>query len=79
MLQLTFTTRSVFLSNWFAMVRTSVDQIALDIKSLSFNEIESLAEVLFLISPLAANKLQEQIKVQYELRALDFSKTNKYN
>jgi hypothetical protein len=61
------------------MVRTSVDQIALDIKSLSFNEIKSLAEVLFLISPLAANQLQEQIKVQYEKKALEFPKVTKYN
>ena len=61
------------------MVRTSVDQIALDIKSLSFSEIKSLAEVLFLISPLAANQLQEQIKAQYENRALEFSKITKYN
>lgn len=59
------------------MVRTSIEQIALDIKSLNSDEIKSLAEVLFSISPLVANQLEEQIKVQYISIALDFVKKTK--
>jgi hypothetical protein len=61
------------------MVRTSVDQMALDINSLSPDEIKSLAEVLFSMSPLAATELQEQIKCQFQKRALEFPKVTKYN
>ena len=61
------------------MVRTSVDQMALDIKSLSPDEIKSLAEVLFSVSPLAVTDLHEQIKRQFEKKALEFPKVTKYN
>lgn len=56
------------------MVRTSIEQIASDIESLNSDEIKSLAKVLFSLSPLVANQLEEQIKVQYSSIALDFVK-----